>query len=308
MATEAGSRLTSERQSANPGAASNKSGEYFSVYLGDLPESLKEELRAAVTCFAVPLLLDEEFIGSGVLIEVDGHYGILTAAHVLNAPFRKSFADASEFFISVASFANRVSVSTRYLDLFTTARLSDEYGPDLGFILLPPTSSVVSEAKARKSFYNLANDPGNRMGSALKNEGFVAFVGLVAEEQKELQPTLGFKSVTGLFGYAFLTGVEKAFEKDSHDYLEVAADRSLCPTVPKSFGGVSGGGLWRFFVSRQAADDKPGLERLNGYVLAGITFYQIDPSSARPLVRAHGPRSIYQTFLSELRCWLREPR
>ena len=278
----------------------------FRSILGDLPETLKEELSQAVTCFAVPLMLDTEFIGSGVLIEVDGQYGILTAEHVINAPGGRPLESADQLFTSVARFANRVGVPAKYLSVYKTTRMSDEFGPDLAFILLPENSPIVSEAKARKSFYNLARDPENRMARALDSEGFVAFVGFVAQEQKELPAELGFSAVTGLYGYAFLTGVENQIEKGLHDYFEVASDRTLCPKVPKSFGGVSGGGLWKFFVSRQTTEDKPGSERLNGYVLAGITFYQIEPSSDRPLVRAHGPRSIYQTFLSDLRTWLRD--
>jgi hypothetical protein len=93
MASEGKSEVSSEELKIS--TDQNASEEFFLVRLGDLPESLTEELRVAVTCFVVPILLDEEFYGSGVLIQVDGHYGILTAEHVVNPPQRKSIQDGN---------------------------------------------------------------------------------------------------------------------------------------------------------------------------------------------------------------------
>jgi hypothetical protein len=93
MASEGKSEVSSEELKIS--TDQNASEEFFLVRLGDLPESLTKELRVAVTCFVVPILLDEEFYGSGVLIQVDGHYGILTAEHVVNPPQRKSIQDGN---------------------------------------------------------------------------------------------------------------------------------------------------------------------------------------------------------------------
>jgi hypothetical protein len=78
------------------------------------------------------------------------------------------------------------------------------------------------------------------MREAQKEQGFMTFVGFVAEQQEELEPQFGFGSVIGLFGFAFLTGAPNTVVKDHYDYVEVAADRKYCSSLPKSFGGVSG--------------------------------------------------------------------
>jgi len=74
--------------------------------------------------------------------------------------------------------------------------------------------------------------------------------------------------------------------------------------MPKSFGGVSGGGLWRFDVVR-AAHENPGQERLDKSYLAGVVFCQNAIDTDKPTVRGHGGRSIYEVCLPEIRAWLK---
>jgi hypothetical protein len=42
------------------------------------------------------------------------------------------------------------------------------------------------------------------------------------------------------------------------------------------------------------------------YVLAGIVFWEDQQDANAPFVRSHGPRSVYEKFLSEVRTWLRD--
>ena len=42
------------------------------------------------------------------------------------------------------------------------------------------------------------------------------------------------------------------------------------------------------------------------YVLAGIVFWEDQQDPNAPFVRSHGPRSIYEKFLREVRLWLKE--
>ena len=66
--------------------AMNDQPETFPIRLGDLPSDLNEGVRAELRHFAVPLILNDDFLGSGVLVEVDNIPGILTAEHVVNNP------------------------------------------------------------------------------------------------------------------------------------------------------------------------------------------------------------------------------
>jgi hypothetical protein len=128
----------------------------------------------------VPLILNDDFLGSGVLVEVDNVPGVLTAEHVVNnsaAPFDNSLESKQALVTSVSERANTVAVEMRHLTWWTTTRQTDEWGPDLAFIRLPESAGFTRQLRASKSFYNLTLDPKNRMEEALDSSGFMAFVG-----------------------------------------------------------------------------------------------------------------------------------
>jgi hypothetical protein len=285
----------------------NDQPETFPIRLGDLPSDLNEGVRAELRHFAVPLILNDDFLGSGVLVEVDNIPGILTAEHVVNnpaAPFDNSLESKQALVTSVSERANTVAVEMRHLTWWTTTRQTDEWGPDLAFIRLPESAGFTHQLRASKSFYNLTLDPKNRMKEALDNTGFMAFVGYVAEQITDAPPESGFPAVRRIQGYAFLTGPEKYHAQNGFDYVDVGCNRVLCPTMPKSFGGVSGGGLWRFDVLRDV-HEKAGQERLGKSYLAGVVFLQIAIDTYTPKVRGHGARSIYEVCLPAIKAWLR---
>jgi hypothetical protein len=93
------------------------------------------------------------------------------------------------------------------------------------------------------------------------------------------------------------------FETSGYDYIDTSSRRSLQPELPESFGGVSGGGFWHFDVARYP-NDKFEAARFH---LSGVAFYQLPGSEADIVtVRYHGPRSIYEIFLPQVRKWLAE--
>jgi hypothetical protein len=192
----------------------------------------------------------------------------------------------------------------RHLTWWTTTRQTDEWGPDLAFIRLPAAAGFTRQLRASKSFYNLTLHPKNRMEEALDSSGFMAFVGYVAEQITDAPAESGFRDVRRIQGYAFLTGPEKYQDRNGFDYVDVGCDRLLAPTMPRSFGGVSGGGLWRFDVLRDP-NEEPGQERLGKSFLAGVVFREDDVNTDTPRVRGHGARSIYEICLPQIRAWLR---
>jgi hypothetical protein len=65
--------------------------EFSFITLGDFPKEFVKGIGRELQNFAVSLILDNEPAGSGVLIEIDGVRGILTAEHVIYNPFGESF-------------------------------------------------------------------------------------------------------------------------------------------------------------------------------------------------------------------------
>jgi len=285
----------------------NDHPDIFPIRLGDLRDGLLDQVVTEVRHFAVPLMLNDDFIGSGVLVQIDNVFGILTAEHVVNknlsAPFDNSLDSQQVLVTSVSERANAVCVEMRHLTWWTTPRQTDEWGPDLAFIRLPEAAAFTRQLRASKSFYNLTLDSENRMKEALDNKGFMTFVGYAAEQITDAPPESGFPDVRRIQGYAFLTGPEKYHVQNGFDYVDVGCNRVLCPTMPKSFGGVSGSGLWRFDVLRDI-HEKAGQERLGKSYLAGVIFLQIAIDTYTPIVRGHGARSIYEVCLPKIKAWL----
>jgi len=72
----------------------------------------------------------------------------------------------------------------------------------------------------------------------------------------------------------------------------------------RTFGGVSGGAVWRA-VPHRRDKDPPGAEYIGALTLAGVAFYEVDDTSKpRFYVRAHGPRSIYENVIRIVRAAL----
>ena len=59
--------------------------------------------------------------------------------------------------------------------------------------------------------------------------------------------------------------------------------------MPKSWGGMSGGGLWQVQLKR----DMGTVRAISPYVLSGVLFYQWPTTPEVCGVRAHGRKSVY---------------
>jgi hypothetical protein len=184
----------------------------------------------------------------------------------------------------------------------TSPGISEEWGPDLAFVRLPQSGGFIEELKSKKSFWNLSNDSVGRIQLANSGEVFAAVCGFVDEQTRDGEPESGFNQVKRLQGYAFIGGPTGPRTVNGYDFIDVAGDRTTCPYIPSDFGGVSGGGLWTFSVNRQEGDPA-GAEKLADLTLAGVAFYQLERSSDKPVVRSHGPHSVYQTALAQILNW-----
>jgi hypothetical protein len=56
---------------------------------------------------------------------------------------------------------------------------------------------------------------------------------------------LGFDSVTGFHGICGFALLGKAFEKDNFNHLDFEVSCAKEKSLPSSYGGVSGGGVWQ---------------------------------------------------------------
>ena len=276
------------------------------VRLGDLSESVIEAIKRETKHYTVPLVINETPLGSGTLVTIDGHFGILTAEHVVRHPSKPELHltnvshNGPRLVIPPMDSPADIGFESFALRVLTTQRRRDEYGPDLAFIVLP-ASGALNEIRARRSFYPLAKAADAKTEEALHDTGFIAFCGFLGSKQTEEPGALGFSKVIQLGGYAFLTGPENYEQRDRWDYFELGVRREEMGEFGNSFGGVSGGGVWRVPVYLKKGD-AVGAEYFERMTFAGVAFYEENHlPRGRFFVRTHGPRSIYQTFLPEIR-------
>jgi len=283
--------------------------EVFRIQLGELPETVKEAIRQETKHYNVPLVVNEKLLGSGALVEIYGHFGVLTAEHVAHHPFspERRLTDQThngpKLLIPPMDSPGDIVFDSYALRVLRTKRQTDEYGPDLALVVLPP-SEALNQLRATRSFYPIASAIDAKLTEALQETGFVAFCGFPASTQSKGAAALGFSEVIELGGFAFMTGPEKYEERDDWDYFELGVRREQMGDVGDSFGGVSGGGVWRVPVYRKSGESK-GSEYFEDMTFAGVAFYEENHlKDGRFFVRTHGPRSIYNTFLHMIRAEL----
>ena len=115
--------------------------------------------------------------------------------------------------------------------------------------------------------------------------------GMPACKQQSQGPSKHFDQVICLPGLGGATGVYRRFKRDGFDYLEVKASYSGNNVSPESFGGMSGGGVWRIPLK---LNKKNGEITFSEFFLAGVMFYQTAKSRNSRLIRCHAASSIYE--------------
>lgn len=278
----------------------------FRVRLGDLSESVTEAIKRETKHYTVPLVINDIPMGSGTLVTVDGHFGILTAEHVVRHPrtpelhLTNTSHNGPRLVIPPMDFPGDIGFESFSLRVFTTERGRDDYGPDLAFVVLP-SSGALNDIRARRSFYPLASGVDAKTEEALQDTGFIAFCGFLGSKATEEPGDLGFSKIIQLGGYAFMTGPQKYEERGKWDYYELGVRREEMGDFGTSFGGVSGGGVWRVPVYLKKGDTI-GAEYFERMTFSGVAFYEENHlPNGRFFVRTHGPRSIYQSFLPAIR-------
>jgi hypothetical protein len=292
------------------------------VTVNDLPIELRCEITKKFHDYATLLILNDDYAGSGVLVQMDGYFGILTAEHVVFNPGNPldnsarsrqilsvpvgihSVSDLGD--VRIQPDVRRVNVnSLRWFPEEPHSKTYEdaEWGPDLAFIRIPPASEFQESLLARISFWNLTLDTEYRMRSAL-NEGFVAYVGapgIWIDDDPTVRPGQKVKRIKSA---AFLGGAKYELKENGHDFLTTIGNREQGSLLPPNFKGVSGGAVWKFWP--RLGDAKLGERKyeIDQYVLAGIAFWADCSDANAPWIRAHGPRSIYGGFLNEVRAWL----
>jgi hypothetical protein len=149
--------------------------------------------------------------------------------------------------------------------------------------------------RMKKSFWDLTRKDVAERPVVITDKAPMASYGAVDERTECTENIVLFNA------FLFYGASPRIFERAGYDYIDMRSRRSLQLEIPMDFGGVSGSGVWRFDIARYPKDRF----EVFGFHLVGVAFYQL-PESEPDIVaiRYHGPLSIYERFLPEVRIWL----
>jgi len=246
--------------------------------LRDASSGLQDKIVRDLGNFSVALLAIHEhperleLAGSGTLIAIDEAHYILTARHVWD----EVLLGADHVGITLTpDITHRFSIPS---EDFATVGLPkpcawNEWGPDL--ILLRIPAEHIGTIEAYRSFWNPARrvDVHAEVIEVLVLMGTPAELGTISDVHADLQ-------ITGMF-----LGPEKLQQMGGFDYLDYEIQRSV--GLPRHFGGVSGGGVWRVWVFCSLESGKIDWKMS----FHGVAFYQLDIDSNPTTIRCHGPQS-----------------
>lgn len=260
------------------------SPEQIRAALEDEKSGLRETIVRSVgahtvVLFAISATREGEVLElgeTGTLVSIaDSHY-ILTAAHVWEERL-KSGRDVGITLKEDIDHCCRIHASVLAPSGPTKPQNWNEWGPDLVFLKLP--SNHVGGVKAFRSFYRLDIER-----ASIKFDGIEVRILLGApRESGKYTPTHAELNINGFFEDINA----KNYRKGDFDYIDLEEDASL-PGVPRSFGGVSGGGLWRVQVFESHESGKIDWS----WFLDGVAFHQSDLIDNHRVIRCHGPQSI----------------
>jgi hypothetical protein len=250
------------------------------------PSPLGDKIARSLDNYSVAFLVKENGVllpaGSGTTVSFLGYHYFLTASHV----WHKGLKRAAEIVIPLRENTKRnFRAKPSWFEPIghPEPNVWSKWGPDMILLRVPP--AAVSEFTAiGRSFHNLSN-PIRRSIECAVEAWFQ--LGAPAEKGrfgvKHAVPEMHGMLVRPDTGHFVSTiGGDPNF-----DLIEIPIDSSQ-PGVASRLNGISGGGLWRVYVYKNADGEIEWFR-----ILEGVAFYgESHPEPAWVLLRCHGPQSI----------------
>jgi len=210
---------------------------------GQIPEKLLAVVLRELHNYTVSFIQDQEQRGSGILVEIDGVRGILTAGHVAEPLFKNSEHPIG---IAISDKPHRFEIRQEALEKITIlpeGKDADGFDiPDISFIrFLAPTD--VATIAAIKSFYSFRKKLSIDLNSPPARTALYAVGGspLTRGTKTGTPNTESFQLCAQHF---FTVAQFKTIERiGQFDYLSLGLVANV-EKYPTSYIGVSGGGMW----------------------------------------------------------------
>jgi hypothetical protein len=259
------------------------------IPIRDLPPTLTHQVHEQIRLHSVAMAVSarsttEPMCCSGTFVRINDMPGILTARHVWTKIQR-----SSRLALLVGGRPYEVDPSTlRALGPSDQATLPEVNAsvPDVTFLRLPEPFYRAIESY-NKVFYSIDIRRQDTQLDLFGEQGFWILTGspqILFDTEHRLVPS-----------FFYDTSVERRTVCGDWDYLFVNLNLDKNPGIPRTYGGVSGGGIWRATFSR--TEDETGFtikEPARDILLCGVAFYETAMASRQIL--GHGPKSLYETL------------
>ena len=263
--------------------------EWREIPIRDLPSELTREVHQKIRFHGVTMVAaradgGEPVCCSGTFTTINGIAGILTARHVW------------EIIERAPTLALLVGGRPYYLDPRILRAFGPGYDdtlaevaarvPDIAFVHIPPEACGAIEAYG-KVFYSIDRRRRDPEMAFFSDRGFWILAG---------SPQALFGAATGMApSFLYDTFVDRHVEAGAWDYLFVNLNLDQNPEIPRTYGGMSGGGIWRAAFSLSEDQTVFAVENpQRDIVLSGVAFYQTGPEGRQ--IIGHGPKSLYATL------------
>jgi hypothetical protein len=236
----------------------------------------------SATVFAVHGDFDVDpgiYCGSGTFVYGQGASYLLTAAHVWDDGV--SVGRPERFGLHLRPERKGISIPTSVK--VDRIRGDGPDGPDIALVSLPEIDARAIAARG-KIFYNLDK---RRVAQPAQDSlpSLWAIFGAPGEQAAKDDVERQWEMPTGLYGHS---ETPAGSERDGFDYAELRTLHDGRDGRPRSYGGLSGSGLWRFRHDATSGQWDPKGE------LAGVAFYEVyQPGTGEGIVRCHGRNSIF---------------
>jgi hypothetical protein len=248
--------------------------------------------------FVRPNMTRAEPLGSGTLVSIGRIDGILTAAHVWDDILRRRSKENLDE-LGLLQFPIRSKQSQRlrlkldYVDveMIGSSPFDDEFGPDLAFVRLP--IAIANALRANSSFANFDKQIATAFASVpVGVKVHDAVVGVVAGWQNDTIDD-GELIITPIEALHNVGTAKPISPSNGFDRMQFVPLPATDFKLPKSYGGTSGGGLWRALTN----DENVYFEKR----LMGVAFYEKQDDAGTIVVICHGPKSVYVKLAEQIR-------
>lgn len=269
-------------------------------------DKLFDDIGRIIKCYTTALILitmDSRgqrlpiLIGSGTFVTISNTFGILTAAHVVEKLMKeKSFKRPYLLGLTPNDYAQKYAIHSDLLEpiIIDNGQIESD-GPDLGFIVLPPSEKGIIEAT--KIIHNLDRNRERILNTPPRfSDGLWAICGVPDEKTIDEHQEKRFEPFKGFFMLALFGSISGAYTIGKYDYCDIRVKRDCSPIIPNSFGGISGGGLWQIPLAKS----REGKIEPKEYILSGIVFYETGWEGLYQSIKCHGRNSIYDKAYSSI--------